>query len=42
MHFSPPESMKERLEAEGIRVEKDQILDFPKIFWDPSTELSLA
>ena len=33
MHFSPPESMQTRLEAEGIRVEKDQILDFPKIFF---------
>jgi methylated-DNA-protein-cysteine methyltransferase-like protein len=42
MHFSPPESMQERLEAEGIHVEKDQILDFQKIYWDPSTELSLT
>ncbi len=41
MHFSPPEAMQNRLEAEGIKVEKDQIQEFKKHFWDPSEELAL-
>jgi methylated-DNA-protein-cysteine methyltransferase-like protein len=40
-HFDPPESMAERLLAEGIRVENDQIVDFESIFWDPAKELRL-
>ncbi len=40
-HFSPPEQMQLQLEAEGIVIEKDQIVDFEKHFWDPATELSL-
>lgn len=39
MHFSPPERMEELLLSEGIRVENDQIINFEKFFWDPSTEL---
>jgi methylated-DNA-protein-cysteine methyltransferase related protein len=38
-HFTPPRSMQERLEKEGIKVKKDQIQDFAKHFWDPSKEL---
>ncbi|MBW7869230.1 MAG: MGMT family protein [Brumimicrobium sp.] len=34
-HFNPPESMQKLLEAEGIRVENDKIVDFKKYFWDP-------
>jgi len=26
---------------EGIKVKNDQIIDFKKVFWDPTTELSL-
>jgi methylated-DNA-protein-cysteine methyltransferase-like protein len=33
--------MQRRLEAEGIKVENDQILDFDKHLWDPAKELSL-
>ena len=40
-HFSPPEQMQQLLEAEGIVVENDQIIDFDKHFWDPSIGLSL-
>lgn len=38
-HFTPPSAMQERLEAEGIKVVKDQIQDFDKHFWDPMVEL---
>lgn len=38
-HFNPPEKMQELLEKEGIRVKNDQIIDFDRYFWDPSTEL---
>ena len=36
MHFHPPESMQQKLEAEGIKVIDDQIIDFKKHFWDPN------
>ncbi|MCS6979174.1 MAG: MGMT family protein [Flavobacteriales bacterium] len=35
-HHFPGQSMEERLEAEGIRVEKDHVKDFHKLFWDPA------
>lgn len=38
-HFSPPELMEELLAQEGIKVEKDKIKDFKKVFWDPLLEL---
>lgn len=38
-HFNPPSSMQKALEKEGVKVKKDQVQDFDKIFWDPSTEL---
>ena len=38
-HFSPPSAMQQRLEKEGIRVVKDKIVDFEKLFWDPAKEL---
>ena len=40
-HFSPPEAMQKKLEAEGIKVKKDQVVNFKKVFWDPSIELAL-
>jgi methylated-DNA-protein-cysteine methyltransferase-like protein len=36
MHFGPGDEMKELLESEGIKVEKDQVLEFEKVFWDPA------
>jgi methylated-DNA-protein-cysteine methyltransferase-like protein len=41
MHFSPPESMQERLETEGITVVDDQIVGFERYFWDPNKELAI-
>jgi methylated-DNA-protein-cysteine methyltransferase-like protein len=40
-HFNPPEAMQERLEAEGIKVKKDQVVDFEKLFWDPMKEIMI-
>ena len=38
-HFKTPTLMQELLEKEKIKVEKDQVVDFKKIFWDPMKEL---
>ena len=38
-HFSTPTMMQQMLEDEGVRVESDQIIDFERVFWDPTTEL---
>lgn len=38
-HFETPTTMQELLEAENIIVEKDQIQDFEKVFWNPQIEL---
>lgn len=40
-HFPTPTTMQERLEAEGISVEKDQVQGFETIFWDPAQHLPL-
>jgi len=31
--------MQELLENEGIKIEKDIVADFDKLFWDPMKEL---
>lgn len=41
MHFAHPEMMKQLLEKEGVKVEKDQVKNFEKLFWDPMKELDL-
>jgi methylated-DNA-protein-cysteine methyltransferase-like protein len=41
MHFATPTTMQELLEAEGIRVANDKVLDFDKIKWDPLVELEM-
>jgi methylated-DNA-protein-cysteine methyltransferase-like protein len=41
MHFTTPDLMQERLEAEGIIVKKDKVQDFAEVFWDPLKELKL-
>jgi methylated-DNA-protein-cysteine methyltransferase-like protein len=38
-HFSTPTAMQERLEAEGVRVEDDTVVEFKKLYWDPAVEL---
>jgi len=40
-HFGTPTAMQELLEAEGIQVIDDQIIDFEKHFWNPMTELAM-
>ena len=40
LHYATPFAMQEALEAEGIRVEDDRVVEFGKLFWDPSLELS--
>jgi methylated-DNA-protein-cysteine methyltransferase related protein len=40
-HFETNTLMQELLEAEGVRVEEDQVVDFALLFWDPATELRL-
>lgn len=40
-HFFPGENtMKELLEAEGLKVEDNQVLNFEHHFWNPSSALS--
>lgn len=39
IHFGDNHRMKDLLEAEGIRIVEDQIVDFDKVFWDPVREL---
>jgi len=38
-HFETPRRMQELLEKEGIKVIKDQVAGFEKIFWDPAQSL---
>ena len=40
-HFSPPSRMAELLENEGVRIENDCVVEFKKLFWNPSQELPL-
>ena len=41
MHFATPDTMQERLEAEGITIENDKIKDFNTLNWEPAKELKL-
>jgi methylated-DNA-protein-cysteine methyltransferase-like protein len=36
MHFGDPDEMQRRLEKENIKIKDDKVVDFKKIFWDPS------
>lgn len=40
-HFENPNRMQELLEAEGLKIVKDKIVDFGRYYWDPITELEL-
>lgn len=40
-HFGHPKLMQQLLEKEGVKVKKDRIVNFEKLFWDPATELKL-
>ena len=39
MHFPAPDTMANRLQAEGVQVQNHQVMDFAERYWDPSTEL---
>jgi len=38
-HFPTPTAMQESLEKEKIKVVKDRVVDFDRLFWDPAKEL---
>lgn len=40
-HFETPYQMQELLEKEKIKVKDDKVVDFKKLFWDPTIELKL-
>lgn len=40
-HFETLTKMQELLEKDGVKVKDDKVVDFEKIFWDPSKELSV-
>ncbi|MHA7131601.1 MGMT family protein [Algoriphagus namhaensis] len=40
-HFETPTKMQELLESEGVQIEKDQVVNFEKHFWDPERELKI-
>jgi methylated-DNA-protein-cysteine methyltransferase-like protein len=39
-HFDPPSKMQELLEAEGVKVREDKVVDFKILFWDPANMLN--
>ena len=38
-HYNPPGKMQELLEKEGVVVKDDKVVNFSKLFWDPTKEL---
>jgi len=40
-HFSTPFAMQELLEKEKVKVEEDTVVEFKRLFWDPTVELAL-
>jgi methylated-DNA-protein-cysteine methyltransferase-like protein len=40
-HFGTPTRMQELLEADGVTVKDDQVVNFANLFWDPAKELAL-
>jgi methylated-DNA-protein-cysteine methyltransferase related protein len=40
-HFGSPDLMKQLLQAEGVKVKNDQVVNFKKLFWDPAKELNI-
>lgn len=41
MHFSDPHEMEDRLKREGVKIKDDKVLDFDRVYWDPSIELKV-
>lgn len=42
MMFANPMQMQVLLEAEGVRVVDDRVVEFGRLFWEPSNELALG
>lgn len=40
-YFGTPTRMQELLEAEGVKVADDTVVEFAKLFWDPAVELGV-
>lgn len=40
-HFETSNRMQELLENEGVTIEKEQIVNFKELFWDPIKELEI-
>jgi methylated-DNA-protein-cysteine methyltransferase-like protein len=40
-HFETPFQMQELLAKEKVKVENDKVVDFKKLYWDPTEELKL-
>jgi methylated-DNA-protein-cysteine methyltransferase related protein len=40
-HFDGPDVMQQLLESEGIEVEKDKVVKFKELFWDPMREIEI-
>jgi methylated-DNA-protein-cysteine methyltransferase-like protein len=40
-HFATPTTMEELLKKDGVAVKNDTVVDFKKIFWNPSEALAL-
>lgn len=40
-HFSNPNEMEQLLNADGVLVKDDQVVDFKNILWDPTIELAM-
>ena len=38
-HFGTEDLMQQLLENEGVKVEDDKVVEFKKLYWDPSVEL---
>jgi methylated-DNA-protein-cysteine methyltransferase-like protein len=38
-HFDTPSQMETLLKKEGVKVKNDKVVDFEKLFWDPTEEL---
>ena len=39
IHFPENQPMAACLEAEGVKVQNERVVDFDAVFWDPMTEL---
>ena len=40
-HFGDPGLMQKLLEKEKIKVDKDTVVEFTKLFWDPAKEIGI-